>query len=319
MQRLIYLIAFLFLWPLTAMGQELFVQKSTDNQQDPLKSFRLLLSEQLNPNLATIERVFNPLGDGESLLVRAYVTGPEELVFRPLFSETVDNAQDSSYVLRTLPGTEVREVLINFEAASERYQMYFGQFHYSVSPDMSGVSQISVRPEATPFLAENFQTLFIDEPAAALTIRYLTDQQEANNRTSVIQLRKEYRDSLTDQLLVDSDGQIVTPYRLIPYDSIDIKAVYFLEEYNLDTNTHLRHDLYPAGHKPYQFNALGHMHPQDLMPQAKDTLESNSLKEVSRTETLDNNLEIEPLKADKLNNQESDVTNPSVEANEISH
>lgn len=257
MQRLIYLLTFLFLWPLTAVAQELFVQESTNNQQDPLQSFRLLLNEQLNPNRATIERVFNPLGDGESLLVRAYVTGPEELVFRPLFSETVGNAQDSSFVLRTLPGTEVKEVLINFEATSDRYQMYFGQFHYSVSPDMSGVSHISVRPESTPFLAENFQTLFIDEPAAALAIRYLSDQQEANNLTSIIQLRKEYRDSMTDQLLVDSNGNIINPYRLIPYDSINIKAVYFLEEYNLDNNTLLRHDLSTSGIKNYQLNALG--------------------------------------------------------------
>lgn len=297
MQRLIYLIAFLFLWPLTVMGQELFVQEPADNQQDPLKSFRLLLSEQLNPNRATIERVFNPLGDGESLLVRAYVTGPEELVFRPLFSESVDNAQDSSYVLRTLPGTEVREVLINFEATSERYQMYFGQFHYSVSPDMNGVSQISVRPESTPFLAENFQTLFIDEPAAALAIRYLTDQQEANNLTSVIQLRKEYRDSMTDQLLVDSDGQIVNPYRLIPYDSIDIKAVYFLEEYNLDDNTHLRHDLYPSGRKSYQFNALGHVHQQEIMPKTTDTHEINTI-EIDSLEAKQPDTETAPLAAE---------------------
>ena len=277
MQRLIYLVTFLFLWPLTAAAQELFVQDSSDNQQDPLQSFRLLLNEQLNPNRATIERVFNPLGDGESLLVRAYVTGPEELVFRPLFSETVDNAQDSSFVLRTLPGTEVKEVLINFEATSDRYQMYFGQFHYSVSPDMSGVSHISVRPESTPFLAENFQTLFIDEPAAALAIRYLSDQQEANNLTSIIQLRKEYRDSMTDQLLVDSNGQIVNPYRLIPYDSINIKAVYFLEEYNLDNNTLLRHDLSPGGIKNYQLNALGQTQPQEAVSEPTGKLESTPI------------------------------------------
>ncbi len=276
MQRLIYLVTFLFLWPLTAAAQELFVQDSSDNQQDPLKSFRLLLNEQLNPNRATIERVFNPLGDGESLLVRAYVTGPEELVFRPLFSETVDNAQDSSFVLRTLPGTEVKEVLINFEATSDRYQMYFGQFHYSVSPDMSGVSHISVRPESAPFLAENFQTLFIDEPAAALAIRYLSDQQEANNLTSIIQLRKEYRDSMTDQLLVDSNGQIVNPYRLIPYDSINIKAVYFLEEYNLDNNALLRHDLSPGGIKNYQLNALGQTQPQEVMSEPTGKLETTA-------------------------------------------
>ena len=256
------------------MGQELFVQKSNDNQHDPLNSFRLLLSEQLNQNSATIERVFNPIGDGESLLVRAYVTGPEELVFRPLFSETADNAQKSSYVLRTLPGTEVKEVLINFEAASDRYQMYFGQFHYSVSPDMTNVSHISVRPESSPFLAENFQTLFIDEPAAALAIRYLSDQQEANNLTSIIQLRKEYRDSMTDQLLVDSNGQIVNPYRLIPYDSINIKAVYFLEEYNLDNNTLVRHDLSSGSIKNYQLNTLGQAQTQEAIPESIETLET---------------------------------------------
>ncbi|WP_157834546.1 hypothetical protein [Oceanospirillum beijerinckii] len=274
MQRIIYLIALLFLWPLTVMGQELFLQKPNDNQHDPLNSFRLLLSEQLNQNSATIERVFNPIGDGESLLVRAYVTGPEELVFRPLFSETADNAQKSSYVLRTLPGTEVKEVLINFEAASDRYQMYFGQFHYSVSPDMTNVSHISVRPESSPFLAENFQTLFIDEPAAALAIRYLSDQQEANNLTSIIQLRKEYRDSMTDQLLVDSNGQIVNPYRLIPYDSINIKAVYFLEEYNLDNNTLVRHDLSSGSIKNYQLNTLGQAQTQEAIPESIETLET---------------------------------------------
>ncbi|MAC48349.1 MAG: hypothetical protein CMI12_16110 [Oceanospirillum sp.] len=256
------------------MGQELFLQKPNDNQHDPLNSFRLLLSEQLNQNSATIERVFNPIGDGESLLVRAYVTGPEELVFRPLFSETADNAQKSSYVLRTLPGTEVKEVLINFEAASDRYQMYFGQFHYSVSPDMTNVSHISVRPESSPFLAENFQTLFIDEPAAALAIRYLSDQQEANNLTSIIQLRKEYRDSMTDQLLVDSNGQIVNPYRLIPYDSINIKAVYFLEEYNLDNNTLVRHDLSSGSIKNYQLNTLGQAQTQEAIPESIETLET---------------------------------------------
>jgi len=257
MLRLFYLLTLLLLWPTFSTAQELFVKEKTDGHRDALQEFRQLLSERLNPSQASIERVFNPLGDGESLLIRAYITGPEELVFRPLFDENLDNAQESSFLLRTLPGTELKEVLINFEPSVERFQLYFGKFHYSVSPDMTGVSQMSARLEASPFLADNFQTLFIDQPAAALGIRYLTDQQNQLNQTAVIQLRKEYRDNITDQLLINSHGEIVNAYRLAPYQNIAITPVYFLEQYNLDNNQTQHYYIQSDGLKSFQLDNVG--------------------------------------------------------------
>lgn len=257
MLRLIYLFILLIICPLSAFAQNMFDQDVGDHKSDPLRDFRVLLNEQLPPGRATVERVFNPLGDGESLLVRAYVTGPEELVFQPLFNESPDNAQADSFILRTLPGTELREVLINFENDSAQYRLYFGQFHYSVSPDMSQVTHITARPEAAPFLAQNFQTLFIDHPSAALGLRYLTDVQRQQKLTAVMQLKKEYRDSMTDQLLVSSEGQIVNPYRLVPYESISVTPVWFIEQYHLDANGIFRYYVEPDGLRSFRLDSAG--------------------------------------------------------------
>ncbi|MBB1485254.1 hypothetical protein [Oceanospirillum sediminis] len=257
MLRLIYLFILLIICPLSAQAQDMFKRDTGDHKSDPLKDFRVLLNEQLNPTRATVERVFNPLGDGESLLVRAYVTGPEELVFRPLFNESPENAQSDSFILRTLPGTELKEVLINFEPDTEEYRLYFGQFHYGVSPDLSQVTHINARPESAPFLAQNFQTLFIDHPSSALGLRYLTDIQRQQNLTAIMQLKKEYRDSMTDQLLINSNGHIVNPYRLIPYEGIAVTPVWFIEQYHLDTNGTFRYYVQPEGLQSFRLGIDG--------------------------------------------------------------
>jgi len=141
-----YVFSLILILTLPAHAQDSFHASTTEKNDDALQHFRLLLSEQLNPSRSTIERVFNPIGDGQSLLVRAYISGPQELVYRPLFDEAEDgriiSAQHDSFVLRTLPGTELKEVLINYQADKGLYELFFGRFHYSVSPDMSDLSHI---------------------------------------------------------------------------------------------------------------------------------------------------------------------------------
>lgn len=256
-----------FVFSLTAFISLSFLQTTSfaadapESLQDPLQHFRGLLTDQLNPNRATIERVFNPVGEGESLLVRAYVSGPQELVYRPLFSHAEDGSLISSspenFILRTLPGTELKEVLINYEASKKHYELFFGNFRYSVSPDMSDISHISVRTEAAPFLSRNFQTLFIDQPSAALGVRYLFDQQTEQGTQAIIQLKKEYKDSTTGELMITSDGDILNQFRLEPYEAIHVEPVYFIEQYYLDTSGRIRYYIQPDGLQSYHLGATG--------------------------------------------------------------
>lgn len=246
---------------LSLTQQTSFAAGNSENSDDALQHFRLLLTEQLNPNRATIERVFNPIGEGQSLLVRAYVSGPQELVYRPLFSEAEDgslvSAHPDSFILRTLPGTELKEVLINYEASKNHYELFFGSFRYSVSPDMSDVNHISARTEAAPFLTRNFQTLFIDQPSAALGIRYLFDQQSEQGTQAIIQLKKEYKDSTTGELMVTSDGDILNRYRFEMYETINVEPVYFIEQYHLDKTGTIRYYIQPDGLQSYHLGATG--------------------------------------------------------------
>ncbi len=235
--------------------------ENPERSDDALQHFRLLLSEQLNPDRATIERVFNPIGEGQSLLIRAYVSGPQELVYRPLFSESEDgsliSSHPDSFILRTLPGTELKEVLVNFEANKDHYELFFGNFRYSVTPDMSDASHISARHEAAPFLTQNFQTLFIDQPSAALGIRYLFDQQNAQGKQAIIQLKKEYKDSTTGELMVTSDGDILNHYRFEMYEAINVEPVYFIEQYYLDDTGTIRYYIQPDGLQSYHLGETG--------------------------------------------------------------
>lgn len=246
---------------LSVIQQTSFAAGNSESSDDALQHFRLLLTEQLNPNRATIERVFNPIGEGQSLLVRAYVSGPQELVYRPLFSEAEDGSLTSvhpdSFILRTLPGTELKEVLINYEASKDHYELFFGGFRYSVSPDMSDVNHISARTEAAPFLTRNFQTLFIDQPSAALGIRYLFDQQSEQGTQAIIQLKKEYKDSTTGELMVTSEGEILNRYRFEMYETINVEPVYFIEQYHLDKTGTIRYYIQPDGLQSYHLGATG--------------------------------------------------------------
>lgn len=198
-------------------------------QQDPLQQIRALLSQQLNPSHSSIERVFNPIDEGEALLVRTYRSGLQELVFRPLVNTDAQLDEQNSFVLRTLPNTDVSEVLISFDAANTEYKVYFGQFKYSVKPDLNHTEQLRVSPEALPFLTQHFQTLFIDQPAIALAAKYLHQQQYRLNQPAIIQLKKEYRDNVTGQVLVNGEGEILNRYRFSLYDIIPVQPVYFLE------------------------------------------------------------------------------------------
>lgn len=246
---------------LSLTQQTSFAAGNSEDSDDALQHFRLLLSEQLNPNRATIERVFNPIGEGQSLLVRAYVSGPQELVYRPLFSETEDgslvSAHPDSFILRTLPGTELKEVLINYEAGKNHYELFFGNFRYSVEPDMADVNHISARMEAAPFLTRNFQTLFVDQPSAALGIRYLFDQQTEQGTKAIIQLKKEYKDSTTGELMVTSEGEILNRYRFELYETINVEPVFFIEQYHLDKTGTIRYYIQPDGLQSYHLGATG--------------------------------------------------------------
>jgi len=261
------LILLLFL-PITAPNS--FGANSSEESDDALQHFRLLLSEQLDPNRATIERVFNPIGEGQSLLVRAYVSGPQELVYRPLFDEAEDGSivstHSDSFMMRTLPGTELKEVLINYEEDKKHYELFFGRFHYSVSPDMDDVNHISTRVEAAHFLTQNFQTLFIDQPSAALGIRYLFDKQSQQGTRAVIQLKKEYKDSSTGALMVTSDGEILNQYRFKMYQSIDVEPVYFIEQYHLDETGTIRYYIQPDGLQSYHLGKSGEEKAGDWIP-----------------------------------------------------
>lgn len=262
-----YAFSLLIVLALPAFAQESFGTSHNEQPEDALQQFRVLLSNQLNPNQATIERVFNPIGEGQSLLVRAYVSGPQELVYRPLFNEAEDgriiSASPDSFILRTLPSTELKEVLINYQAESDHYELFFGRFQYSVSPDMSQVNHISARKQSADFLTQNFQTLFIDQPSAALGIRYLFDQQSQQGSQGIIQLKKEYKDSITGELMVDSDGQILNLYRFEMYQSINVEPVYFIEQYRLDASGTIRYYIQPDGLQSYRLGETGQRKPGD--------------------------------------------------------
>lgn len=270
MSTIKYFFSLLLFLALSAQAQDEFGAADTEQPQDALQTFRQLLSHELNPNRATIERVFNPIGEGQSLLVRAYVTGPEELIYRPLFQETdsgnLVTAAADSFILRALPGTELKEVLINYQADKKHYELFFGSFRYSVSPDMSDVSHISARPEAAPFLSQNFQTLFVDHPSAALGIRYLFDRQSEEGKAAIIQLKKEYRDSTTGALMVTSDGDILNRYRFELYEAIHVEPVYFLEQRPLDNNSPIRYYIQPDGLQSYYLNDAGTEQAGDWIP-----------------------------------------------------
>lgn len=268
LNRFVY--SFIFLISLIAAAPLSMASGSAEHTDDALQHFRLLLSDQLNPNRASIERVFNPIGEGQSLLVRAYVSGPQELVYRPLFSESDDgslsSADPDSFILRTLPGTELKEVLINYAADKNHYELFFGGFHYSVSPDMEAVSHISARPEAASFLSRNFQTLFIDQPSAALGIRYLFDQQNAQGKQAIIQLKKEYKDSATGELMVTSDGDVLNRYRFKLYETINVEPVYFIEQYHLGETGSIRYYIQPDGLQSYRLEETGKSRPGSWIP-----------------------------------------------------
>lgn len=262
-----YVFKYTLILCLSAVNVSALAATGSEQSDDALQHFRVLLSDQLNPNRATIERVFNPIGEGQSLLVRAYVSGPQELVYRPLFNEAPDGsivaAPVDSFILRTLPGTELKEVLINYEADKKHYELFFGGFQYSVSPDMSTVNHISARVEAAPFLTKNFQTLFIDQPSAALGIRYLFDQQSAQGKPAIIQLKKEYRDSMSGELMVSSDGDILNRYRFEMYETINVEPVYFIEQYHLDETGTIRYYIQPDGLQSYHLGESGERRPGD--------------------------------------------------------
>lgn len=244
--------------------------ENNDLKSDTLQQFRDLLTQQLPPNQATVERVFNPLGDGYSLLVRAYASGPQELLYRPLFSEEEDgtliNSHDNSFILRTLPGTDLKEVLINYQPEEQKFQLFFGSFHYGVAPDMSSVSHIAVQQEAAPFLAKNFLTLFVDQPSAALGIRYIFDQQEQQGRAALIQLKREYLDSLTGEVMINSDGEVLNQHKLPPFEPLNIESLYFIEQFYLDQGGVIRYYIQPNGLQSYRLEDSGVQYQQHWIP-----------------------------------------------------
>lgn len=225
--------------------------QATEEQGDPLPYFRQLLAAELDPSKATIEKVFNPIGSGQSLLVRSYISGPEELIYQPLFSEAPSGAFEEatidSFTLRALPGTEIREALINFDDVNGQYQLYFGHFNYSVSPDLSRAFSISVEPEAVPFLAKNFQTLFINQPLAGLSVRHLLDMQQQEKNYPLMQLRKQYIDSITGETLINSHGDVLGHYRFKEYESLPVKPVYFIEQRLLNQQGSVRYYIHQDG------------------------------------------------------------------------
>lgn len=268
-----------------------FAAEQTIEQQDALQQFRVLLSKQLNPSRASIERVFNPIGEGEALLVRTYHTGLQELVFRPLIDignhlNGQENNQDS-FILRTLPNTELNEVLISFDQANSEYQIYFGQFHYSVDPDLSATQRLRVSPDVLPFLTRNFQTLFIDQPLIALATQYLLQQQYLLDQPAILQLKKEYRDSITGQLLVNGDGDIINRYRFSLYNSIPIQPIYFIEQSPFGSIESTRYYIQDNGLQSYRIDQYGQKKPTEWLSlqQIKSSIENTYNLDVPSSES----------------------------------
>lgn len=266
MSRLKLLLIYLFFTLLISSGFSASASDQILQPQDALQQFRILLSQQLNPNNASIERVFNPAGEGEALLVRTYKTSLQELVFRPLIDDQHQTDEQDSFILRTLPNTELAEVLISFDKARTEYLIYFGKFEYSVQPNLSIAHSLRVSPEALPFLAHNFQTLFIDQPLIGLAAKYLHQQQCLLNQPAMLQLKREYRDSLTGQLLVNGEGDILNRYRFAPYEALRVRSVYFLEQSPFGSNQSTRYYIQDNGLQSYQVNEFGLVKPLNWLP-----------------------------------------------------
>lgn len=164
---------------------------------EPLEKLKNQLKQNISSQEGKVSLVLDPQTQGTALLIEMHSAPYARLV-----------PQASQMALKPILQPQTSQVLIGYDAKRQGFLVHLDPEHF---PKQSTPAPLFIHALAAHFVGENFRPLLLDSPQLVLAIKYLRVTQ-ASLATPLI-LRQSWQDSLTGELMVDSEGRLHTQLR----------------------------------------------------------------------------------------------------------